>query len=189
MYNYKHWSIVLLLAFVMISEGFAQTTERVKEIRTMYAKAQADLAEETAIFVKTTIHRNEPAVGLAKHEMTYYPLSKISNGYDFLRAKYQSVAAVSMVYEILYQDGKPAFYFERANAYGNVFEIRVYWNTNGIVDTFLNQQVLEGGKKVNVDYAPEQRTWKINTAYEFASKEYKRGITAYTDYLDQEEDE
>lgn len=162
--------------------ALAQSDERVREIRAMYAKTQEvlkDQTEDEAInwSLKTTLRHNEPAVGVVRYEHEYYPLALLG-AYDFVRSKRYVTVNPPSSYEILYDNGEPVFYFERSNWGDDVYEYRIYWDKEGTVCEYVPQRI-EDGRKVKVGYDGIEMWFRADQAYRFAMQEYKRGVEGY----------
>ena len=180
--------ITTLAALLMGATALmAQTPERVRQIRTLYAEAQSMLKnqrEDAHIdwWVKTTLHHNEPAVGVVTYELEYYPLHLLQGSTDFVRGKRQYAEMQVSSFEILYEEGLPAFYYERERYLDDTYEYRVYWNAEGEVVSFRREEVKEGKKEPSPMDGEGQ--WFFTTrAYKLALQERQRGESGYaTDY-------
>lgn len=162
--------------------ALAQSDERVREIRAMYANTQEvlkDQSEDEAInwSLRTTLRHNEPAVGVVRYEHEYYPLALLG-AYDFVRSKRYVTVNPPSSYEILYDNGEPVFYFERSNWGDDVYEYRIYWDKEGTVCEYVPQRI-EDGRKVKVGYDGIEMWFRADQAYRFAMQEYKRGVEGY----------
>lgn len=179
-FDMKYSLLIMLGLFAtMVS---AQTSDRVRQIRAMYARTQEVLTEQSqneAInwSVKTTLRHNEPGVGVVRYEQEYYPLHLL-DAYDFVRSKRYVTVFPPATYEILYDEGQPVFYFERSSFDEEVREYRIYWDAEGNVCEFVAQRV-EDGRKVNLDYDGIEMYSHVGIAYRYAMQEYKRGSEGY----------
>ena len=176
----KHFILMASAMFAMTV--LAQTPERVREIRAMYAQAQQTLKEQSETpainwSVKTTVMRNEAAVGVVRYEHEYYPLHLLQS-HDFVRSKRYMTVYPPSCYEILYDGQLPAFYYQRDELEDGVYEYRIYWDRTGEVCEYLPQRVVDG-RKEKLDYDGIGMWMRCQKAWNFALQEYKRGTEGY----------
>lgn len=176
--------VIIAAAVLTAWTASGQNAGRVKEIRAMYAQSQQvmkDQRDEAQInwFVKSTVNRNESAVGVVTYEMEYYPLQSLQ-AYDFVRGKRYYHPDDPTNYEILYgPQGKPVFYFERYKEFdGTPLEVRIYFEEDMQVAQYLCQRIVNG-KKETQDADAVEVWYRTARAVAFANQEYKRGTLCY----------
>ena len=170
------------LAAMLSTAALAQNNERITQIRSLYAQAQETLKsmnEDAQInwSVKTTMLRNEAAVGVVRYETEYYPLHRL-NASDFVRQKRYVSVFPPTTYEILYDQGKPAFYYQREDLGEGIYEYRIYWDENGEVCQYLPQHIVDG-KKERLDSDGIETWYRAKAAYQQAMQLLKVGLDNY----------
>lgn len=174
--------LILFVTTLLVTGALAQNNERVREIRTMYAKSQQVLKDQTEDesinwSVKTTLRHNESGVGVVRYEQEYYPLHLLG-AYDFVRSKRYVSVYPPTSYEILYDKGLPVFYFEHSIEDNEVVEYRIYWDQDGGISEYLPQRVVDG-RKTKISYDGIEMYLRSDRAYRYAMQEYKRGAEGY----------
>lgn len=123
---------VLALATLFASQA-QDNKSRLADIRSWYPEAvsQADEMAKSCngpcSMVTATVKRMESPVGAVTYQNQYY--SSLGNSLSFFRCKRTAINSTKNI-EILYKDGKVAFYFEKDKEEAK--ETRVYYNENGV---------------------------------------------------------
>lgn len=176
-----------LIALMLISAiMFAQSSKeksRMDKIREMYAQTNTTISamkngedEQVNWSLHATIRNNESAVGVVTYEYEYYPLQHVEC-WDMLRLKRTTTVFPADVYEMYYENGVPAFYFETIRSYqdeGCHVDTRVYWYANGTLCSVSKVEVDAKGNQTPIKLTEKEKTETAKSSLEYANALIKR---------------